>query len=161
MMLKSLDAGKKPRRGQRQMGAPISSTLPMKISTWWTFSQRNSSQSKHSPRTRMARLLRQSRRASSKVGIANIAGGKKEAPSEERGSTQVLGGEPCDSDLSKTRRRRTNDFRNRRAKDNVFILIDDRKTLSVFGALEIQRIVIGGVQMSDLERAQTNPNLYR
>jgi len=37
--------------------------------------------------------------------------------------------------------------------------VDNRKTLSVVSALEIQRIVIGGIEMNDVARTQTNPNL--
>jgi hypothetical protein len=40
-------------------------------------------------------------------------------------------------------------------------LLNDRKNLSIVTALEIKRIVIGGVDMNDLAGIQANPNLLR
>jgi hypothetical protein len=38
---------------------------------------------------------------------------------------------------------------------------DDRQRLGVVTALEIKRLVLGGVDMNDLARTQANPNLLR
>src|SRR6476660_9716070 len=48
-----------------------------------------------------------------------------------------------------------------RARNNAFVAVDDRKRHGIVSTLEVQRLIIGAVNMNDLARTQANPNLLR
>jgi hypothetical protein len=48
-----------------------------------------------------------------------------------------------------------------RARNNASVAVDDRKRHGIVSTLEVQRLIIGAVNMNDLARTQANPNLLR
>jgi hypothetical protein len=66
----------------------------------------------------------------------------------------LAGAAPCKEGSARTTRCAEDVRETSQKPDSVcWSLLDDRKSLSVVTALEIQRIVIGGVEMNDLARA--------
>jgi hypothetical protein len=61
---------------------------------------------------------------------------------------------------SKARRTGLDVFQGRGAKGNVLVSVYERKRRCVVTALEIERLVVGGVDVSHLTGVQGNSNAY-